>query len=119
MILLLCQREYQILVESVASDLKTTFNGHAEVELAFADDDKLWDKEANWDDLLVVFFDEKPFPGPGENLLKDYLQKRSDKGLLLPVALKSSHTHPPTPAAKIKAFTFDSVTPEIQARLVR
>lgn len=119
MILLLYQRESQAFVESVASDLTKAFNNHIEIGLALADDKGFRREETEWDDLLVVFFDEKSFPAPGNDLIQDYLQKRQGKGLLLPVALNAGHTHPPKQAEAFKAFPFEPITPEIQARLVK
>jgi hypothetical protein len=119
MIFLLFQNEYRAVAESVASDLKKTFNNHVEVALALADEKKLWDKQAEWDDLLVVFFDEKNFPALGNAFIEDYLQKRQGKGLLLPVALKSGHTHPPKQAEIFKAFPLNPITPDVQTRLIK
>ena len=48
--------------------------------MACADDKGLWTKDAAWDDLVIVFFDESVFPAAGNDFIQDYLQKKIPTG---------------------------------------
>jgi len=105
--------------ELIASNLRDAFKGHIEVSLTKASSPDSWPMDVSWDDLLVVVFDETPFPEAGNNYIAEYLAKRGEKALLLPVALKHGQTRPPKAAEAIKALEFDAAAPGVDGRVVR
>lgn len=105
--------------ETIASNIRNAFKGRVEVSLAPASSPSPWPADVNWDDLLVVVFDATHFPDAGNDYIADFLQKRQNKALLLPVALDTAHRKPPKAAEAIKALEFDSVAPGVDGRLVR
>lgn len=107
------------IAKAMEADLETAFKGRIEVMLAEADSPKAWLKDASWDDLLVVVFDELGFPNTGNDFITEYLNKRDQKGLLLPVALKPGHTRPPKAAEAFKALEFDSKAGGVDGRFVK
>ena len=119
MIVLLHQRDNKDVAEAMRSDMLSAFNGHIDIALHVADDSDLWPRQVEWDDLLIVVFDENAFPKTGNDFIEDFLQKRMKKGLLLPVALNPARTHPPAAAESLKALVFDSAAPGVAGRLVK
>ena len=110
MILLLHPPEYRNVVEAMRAGLLAAFNDHVAVELHPADQSGAWGQQEEWDDLLIVAFDEKQFPSTGNDYINDYLQKHAGKGLLLPVAISPANARPPLPAEAIKAIPFPSTS---------
>ena len=53
------------IAQETARELLKTFADKVEVLLAAAETDTAWDAAAAWDDLLIVIFNGKDFPAPG------------------------------------------------------
>jgi hypothetical protein len=119
MIVLLHSDSGQAIAETCASNLREAFKGQIEVSLTAAASPSAWPRDVDWDDLLIVVFDETQFPEAGNNYIADYLAKRKAKALILPVALKHGHTRPPKTAAAIKALEFDAKAAGVDGRIVR
>ena len=77
-----------------------------------------WPADISWNDLLIVFYNGLGIPPWRERISCDYLQKRPEIGLLLPVAVNSAAPKPPQAAAAIKALPYDAAAPGPKGRLV-
>lgn len=119
MILILHTPSAKATAESMAADLSTAFKGHIEIIISDAAAPKAWPKDASWDDLLVVAYEDVNFPDAGNEFIADYLKKRNQKGLLLPVALKAGHSRPPKAAEAFKALEFDGKAAGVDGRFVK
>jgi hypothetical protein len=107
MVVILYQDGCQDVAEKTAAELIKTFADYVTVLLLTSEFDSAWPAESSWDDLLIVVFNDKSFPAAGNRFIADYLQKRPDTSLLLPVALKAASRKPPEAAAAIKALQYD------------
>jgi hypothetical protein len=119
MIIILNKPACKNIAEAMEANLEEAFKGRIEVILADADAPKAWPKDPSWDDLLVVVFDELAFPDKGDDFIAEYLKKRDQKGLLLPVALKAGHTRPPKAAEALKALEFDAAADGVGGQFVK
>jgi hypothetical protein len=119
MVVILHKASEKGVAETMASDLEGAFKDRIEVSLADASVPKAWPKDVNWDDLLVVAFDATAFPDAGGDFIAEYLNKRNQKGLLLPVALNAGHTRPPKAAEAFKALEFDAKAAGVDGRFVK
>ena len=117
MVIIVHQRGLQKVARSVAGDLSKAFSGHLKVGLIPASSTCSWPEDAAWDDLLIVMFDEKTFPDPGNCFIANYLKERSHSGLLLPVAVNRRSKKPPDAAASIKALEYDRAAKGPKGRL--
>jgi TIR domain len=118
MVVILYQNGCQDVAEKTAAELIKTFADYVTVLLLAAEFDSPWPGESSWDDLLIVIFNDKAFPAAGNGFIADYLQKRPDTSLLLPVAVKAASRKPPEAAAAIKALQYDVASPSSNGRLV-
>ncbi len=105
--------------ERIAKTLDEAFKGRVAISLNDASAPVPWPLDVNWDDLLIVAYDATSFPDAGNDFIAEYLGKRKEKGLLLPVALDPAHRSPPKAAGAIKAFEFDAAATGLNGRLVR
>jgi hypothetical protein len=119
MILILHKPAGKNIAEAMRADLETAFKGRIEIILDDAAAPKAWPKDVSWDDLLVIVFDELDFPNKGNDFIAEYLKKRDQKGLILPVALKAGHTRPPKAAEAFKALEFDAAAAGVGGRFVK
>jgi hypothetical protein len=119
MITILHKSTSKNVAEAMEANLKEAFKGRIDVILTDADAPKAWPNDPSWDDLLVVVFDDLAFPDKGNDFIAEYLKKRDQKGLLLPVALKAGHTHPPKAAEAFKALEFDAGAAGVGGRFVK
>lgn len=117
MVVILYQRGLQKIAKSVAADLIKAFSDHVEVALMPASSASSWPEDVEWDDLLVVIFDEKNFPASGNAFIAKYLKERPHSALLLPVALDPRFRKPPDAAASIKALDYDRAAKGPRGRL--
>src|SRR5580704_13107385 len=107
MIVILYQAGCRDVAEKTASELLRTFADKVEVLLIAAETDTTWPAAESWDDLLIVIFNGKDFPAPGNRFIELYLQKRPETAQLLPVANDPAVRTPPEAAAAIKALQYD------------
>jgi hypothetical protein len=107
MLVILCQDRCRALAEKTASELVKVFAGDVTgdvtvVQIA-AESATTWPGDRSWDELLVVIYNGKDFPAAGNGFIADYLQKRRETALLLPVAMGAAFRRPPEAAVAIKA----------------
>src|SRR5690242_19280447 len=108
MIVILYQAGGRDVAEKTASELLRTFADKVEVSLIAAETDAAWPAAESWDDLLIVIFNGKAFPAPGDRFIELYLLKRPETAQLLPVACDPALRKPPQAAAAIKALEYDA-----------
>lgn len=118
MIVILYQDGGRDVAEKTASELLKTFVDKVEVVLVAAETDTAWPGPTSWDDLLIVIFNGKAFPAPGNEFIATYFKTRPDTAQLLPVASDPTSRKPPEAAAAIKALEYDASAPNPTARLV-
>ena len=94
------------------------FAGHVKIKVISASSSSSWPAETSWDDLLVVVYNGKDFPGPGNSFIARYLQDRSQSATVLPVAIDRATRKPPEAAAAFKALEYDAAARGPTGRLV-
>jgi hypothetical protein len=63
--------------------------------------------DVSWDDLLIVVYNGNSFPDTGNSYIAQYLKKRKQSAIVLPVATDLDAKKPPEAAAAIKALEYD------------
>src|SRR6266851_2783353 len=111
MVVILYQDGCRDVAERTALELVGAFADQVTIAPIAADSAGVWPAEISWDDLLIVLYNSKDFPASGNGFIVDYLQKRSETALLLPVALNTASPKPPEAAAAIKALPYDAAAP--------
>src|SRR6266511_2116458 len=119
MIVILHPEGNKVIAERIAAYLRNAFKGRVEVSLSIASSPTAWPADVNWDDLLVVVFDRARFSDAGNDFIREYVQQRKKRTLLLPVALDVGHRKPPKAAEAIKALEFDAAAAGVDGRLVK
>lgn len=106
--------------EALEQHLKAAFNDHLQIELKSATAPTVWGANASWDDLLVIFFDNSPFPKSGSDFIETYKANRGgENAQILPVAVTRGYTHPPKFADHIKALELNSAAVGPAGKLAR
>jgi TIR domain len=118
MIVILYQDRCRDVAEKTALELAGAFADQVTIAAIAADSAGGWPAEISWDDLLIVLYNGKGFPASGNAFIADYLQKRPETALLLPVALNTGLPKPPEAAAAIKALPYDAAASGPKGRLV-
>ena len=118
MIVILYQDRCRDVADKTALELVGAFADQVTIAPIAADSAAGWPAEISWDDLLIVLYNAKDFPASGNAFIADYLQKRPETALLLPVALNTALPKPPEAAAAIKALPYDAAAPGPKGRLV-
>lgn len=117
MIVILYQSSCLKISEKIASDLAKAFNDHVVIMLLDAASASSWPAEISWDDLLIVIYNEDTFPDVGNAFIENYLQKRPQSAMLLPVAADPASRKPPKAAETIKALGYDHAAEGVSGRL--
>jgi hypothetical protein len=117
MIVILYEASDKIVAEEVVATLHDAFRSNVDIRLMEAEDAREWPAEMSWDDLLIIVFSRTNFSAAGNAFIDDFIARRGDGALILPVALDMAARQPPTPAAQIKALPFDTAN-EGRSRLV-
>jgi TIR domain len=118
MLLILYQDSCDAIATNAASDIATAFAGHVEVQALAAGAPTAWPGDVSWDDLLVIVYNADGFPAAGNDFIEEFVRRRPDTALLLPVAADPAFRTPPGAAAKIKALEYDADAPGVEGRLV-
>ena len=119
MILILHSDATATLSGQIANDLREAFKDHIVVSTASASSENPWPSGIDWDDLLVVVYDDAPFPPSGSAFISEYLATRNGLGLILPVATVAGRTRPPMGADHIKAFEIDATSAGVHGTVVK
>jgi TIR domain len=109
MILILYQDSLHGHAEKAAADLRDCYHDLI-VETAKADSSASWSATPEWDDLMIVMYDDPAdFPADGSVFVAEYRKKRSAPGAILPVSLNKdpSKRRPPSVLDDIKALSYD------------
>jgi hypothetical protein len=118
MLVILYQASCEAIATSAASDIATAFAGHVEVQALAASAPTAWPGEASWDDLLIIVYKGDTFPATGNEFVEEFVRRRPDTALLLPVAADPAFRTPPGAAGTIKALEYDAGAPGVEGRLV-
>lgn len=108
MIVILHNTANKILAETLKSDILDAFKNHVSV-MAMPDSEVgswPWNEE-EWNDLLIVLYDNNHFPEEANEFVSSFLQKRPDTALILPVSLESEYPVPPGSISAFKALPYD------------
>ena len=100
MIVILYQDRCRDVADKTALELVGAFADQVTIAPIAADSAGGWPAEISWDDLLIVLYNGKDFPASGNAFIADYLQKRPETALLLPVALNTALPKPPGDRAR-------------------
>src|SRR4051794_9475666 len=119
MIVVLYQNGCQEIANKASEDLVKAFNDHIGVAQMSAETDGPWPADVSWDDLLIVIFNGEGFPQAGNRFIADYLGKRPQSALLLPVSINPTSRRPPDAASAIKALPYETREQTSGGRLVR
>lgn len=107
MIVILHSEFTQDTAKEIKKNLLNRFSNNISVELKLNSEGNTWRSDEEWNDLLIILYDERPFPDAGKLFITDFLAKRPDTALLLPVALNQANPIPPEPASAFKALPLD------------
>ena len=118
MIVILYQDGSRDVAEKTAAELINTFESHVNTLLVAAESASSRPADISWDDLLIIIYSGASFPEKGNLFIEDYLQRRPETALLLPVALSSTSRKPPKAAEAIKALQYDAAAQGPNGRLV-
>ena len=118
MLVILYQDGCDAIATRAAADIGTAFAGHVDVQALAASAPPVWPTAASWDDLLVIVYNSDGFPAAGNHFIKEFLQQRPDRAMLLPVAADPAFRRPPGAAAGIKALEYDAAASGPNGRLV-
>lgn len=118
MIVILYQSGCHDAALQAKENLIEAFNDHVHVDLVDADNTVPWPDQTDWNDLLIVMFNTDQISAAGNAFIEDYLKKRPDTAMLLPVCIDSASTKPPGSAAAIKALAYDDAAKGRESRLV-
>lgn len=119
MIVILHNGTCEDVAERVQSDLVNTFQDHVSIALALDSKPHTWPGDPEWHDLLIVLFDGSLWPDEANEYVKEFLAKRPDTALVLPVAVNSEYPVPPGAASDYKALPFNDDSLGTEGRLIR
>lgn len=103
MIVVLYQNGCQNIAKKTAETLVKAFEDKVGVTQMPAESAGPWPGDVSWDNLLIVVFNGSGFPDAGNRYIADYLAKRPNSALLLPVSIDPTSRKPPEAASAIKA----------------
>jgi hypothetical protein len=103
----------------IANSLTDAFHGHVAVASSRETSPSPWPQPESWDDMLIVLFKNDRFADSGRDYVRDYLQRRRDRPLLLPIAIDRDHQRPPQPADEFKSLPYDEAAKGANGRVVR
>ncbi|AZS80097.1 toll/interleukin-1 receptor domain-containing protein [Achromobacter spanius] len=106
------------IANCIQTDLLETFQDHISVALALDSIPYVWPSDVNWDDLLIVLYDEHPFPNEANTFIEEFLRSRPDTAMILPVAINKDFPVPPGAAKDYKALAFDGNSLGANGRLI-
>lgn len=107
MIVILHNLSNKLIAKKAKENFDKKFNNNISVVLMSDSEPMEWSGEIDWNDLLIVLFDESSFSDEVDGFIRNYLSKRPDTALLLPVALNDEYPVPPKAAQTYKALPFD------------
>lgn len=119
MIVVLYQSGCDAIASKTAETLVKAFDDKVGVTQMSADPAGAWPGDVSWDDLLIVVFGSGGFPVAGNTFIEDYLSKRPNGALLLPVSIEANSRKPPDAARAIKALPHEFGEPASDERLVK
>ena len=118
MLVILYQDGCEGIAEHATADIATAFADHVEVQTVAANAPPAWSGDPSWDDLLVILYNTNGFPAAGNHFIEEFIRRRPETALLLPVAVDPTSRIPPGAAARIKALTYDVAVRSPNGQLV-
>ncbi|WP_112197914.1 toll/interleukin-1 receptor domain-containing protein [Rahnella sp. NRRL B-41462] len=107
MIVILHNITCKVVAEKIKINMLKEFKNHVSVELMLDSNKNTWPGDEEWNDLLITLYDENSFSDQADEFVNDFLNKRTDTALILPVALNIAYPVPPKALSKFKALPFD------------
>lgn len=107
------------IARRVQNDLVETFRDHVSVALILDSALPPWSGDPEWNDLLIVIYDDSLFPDEVNEYVKAFLANRPNTALILPVAVNCKFPVPPGAASDYKALPFDNNSLGTEGRLIR
>src|SRR4051794_18136554 len=118
MVTLLFPPNCEAVSVQIENDLSKAFSEHVSIVRTETNNCRLEEcAPPQWDDLLLVVFDEHPFPEQATSFIESYLQQRPN-GNCLPVATDANQQKPPKGADGIKSLVYDSANEAHRKRLI-
>ena len=118
MLVILYQDGCEGIAAHAEADISTAFEDHVEIQTVAANTPAAWPGDPSWDDLLVILYNTNGFPAAGNHFLEDFITRRPETALLLPVAVDPAFRVPPGGATRIKALAYDVAVPSPNGQLV-
>lgn len=118
MIVVLHNEACEDIANLVKTELAETFQHRVSVALALDSKPPDWPGGVNVDDLLIILYNEHPFPDKANSFVKEFLSSRPNTAMLLPVALDKNIPVPPGAASAYKALVFDDESLGVKGRLI-
>lgn len=106
MIVVLCEEDSKDIARAICEDLAIAYDNKLETCIIIPDGSIKWPSEPEWDDLLIILFNDSTASANAAKFITDYCS-RGDKHFLLPIFLDDKHKKPPDPISGIKALYYD------------
>jgi hypothetical protein len=119
MIVILFDPKFALDAKKIANDIFVAFHKNVEISLVEITVGGKWSTSPDWDDLLIVLFDQEDSSQTAHFFIDDFIKSRGKRALLLPVAMDVDHRKPPRAAEKIKAIPYDDSAKGIDGLLVK
>jgi hypothetical protein len=116
MILIVAESGTEAAGEAIAAALTSEFSLPVAPELVSAI--AVWDRQPEWDDLLIVIFRSDTLPARTVSYINAYRDAHGSAGPIIPVSADAALKKPPDPISGIRAAHYDN-TAEATARIVR
>ncbi|WP_350262651.1 toll/interleukin-1 receptor domain-containing protein (plasmid) [Pantoea sp. BJ2] len=119
MIVILYNEPCKAMAQSAQNVLSEAFRHNVRIEIAQSSTVDVWQGEAEWNDLLIVLFDENLFPARVDAFINNFKATRRDAAMILPVSVNPLHCVPPGALSEYKALPYDRETCTPEGQLVR
>src|SRR5438874_2898139 len=119
MIAILCEDNSRRAAESISADLTEAYRGQLNVAVVSASSPDTWPDDVNWDDLLIVLYTRPESPEAARDFMSEFLRKRGEHSLVLPVSIAQDVRQPPAPISGIKAIPYDGAARGAAGRIAR
>ena len=118
MLVILYQDGCEGIAAHAEADISKAFANHIEVQIVAANTPPAWSGDPSWDDLLVILYNTNGVPVAGNHFIEEFIRRRPDTALLLPVAVDPAFRTPPGDAVRLKALAYDVAVPNPNGQLV-
>lgn len=115
MILILAEAGTEPIAGEIAQSITAEYGLSTPPEMVAAG--APWTRAVEWDDVLIVVYENSNWPTDHTNYIDAYLKKHTTGGPVIPVSTDPANRRPPGPISGIKAGVYDG-TPQATAQIV-